>query len=143
MTAHSRQSGQGPTSTVGPGQNRNRTLPLTLTLLGTLIVIGTYVAVLLTQPANLGIDFGHTTLWVMLGYLGGGILLAAGTSHSFPQRSRTHPGRHRPQHRHRAGHRQLHTRTALPRLDRHSAHRRPCRSSAGAFTGIISNLIWV
>ena len=85
MTAHSRQSGQGPTTTVGPGQNRNRTLPLTLTLLGTLIVIGTYVAVLLTQPANLGVDLGHTTLWVMLGYLGGGILLAAGTLPLIPR----------------------------------------------------------
>ena len=47
MTTHSRQSGQGPTTTaVGPGQNRN--LGLALTLLGTLVVIGTYIAVLLT-----------------------------------------------------------------------------------------------
>src|SRR5699024_5556344 len=54
MTTHSRQSGQGPTTTaVGPGQNRNLTLALTLTLLGTLVVIGTYIAVLLTQPMNL------------------------------------------------------------------------------------------
>ncbi|SDS85600.1 energy-coupling factor transport system substrate-specific component [Brevibacterium siliguriense] len=85
MTAHSRQSGQGPTTSVGPGQNHNRTLPLTLTLLGTLIVIGTYVAVLLTQPANLDVDLGYTTLWVMLGYLGGGILLAAGTLPLIPR----------------------------------------------------------
>lgn len=85
MTAHSSPSGQGPTTTVGPGQNRNRTLPLILTLLGTLVVIGTYVAVLLTQPANLGVDLGYTTLWVMLGYLGGGILLAAGTLPLIPR----------------------------------------------------------
>lgn len=85
MTSHPPQSGQGPTTTVGPGQNRKLVLPLTLTLLGTLIVIGTYLAVLLTQPANLGIDLGHTTLWVMLGYLGGGILLAAGTLPLIPR----------------------------------------------------------
>ena len=86
MTTHSGQSGQGPTTTaVGPGQNRNLTLALTLTLLGTLVVIGTYIAVLLTQPMNLGVDLGHTTLWVMLGYLLGGLLLAAGTLPLIPR----------------------------------------------------------
>ena len=86
MTTHSRPSGQGPTTTaVGPGQNRNLTLALTLTLLGTLVVIGTYIAVLLTQPMNLGVDLGHTTLWVMLGYLLGGLLLAAGTLPLIPR----------------------------------------------------------
>src|SRR5699024_10887133 len=84
MTTHSGQSGQGPTTTaVGPAQNRN--LALALTLLGTLVVIGTYIAVLLTQPMNLGIDLGHTTLWVMLGYLFGGLLLAAGTLPLIPR----------------------------------------------------------
>lgn len=85
MTADSRQSGQGPTAPVGPGQTRTPKLPLTLTLLGTLVILGTYVAVLLTQPANLGIDLGHTTLWVILGYLIGGILLAAGTLPLIPR----------------------------------------------------------
>src|SRR5699024_1774419 len=84
MTTHSGQSGQGPTTTaVGPAKNRN--LALALTLLGTLVVIGTYIAVLLTQPMNLGIDLGHTTLWVMLGYLFGGLLLAAGTLPLIPR----------------------------------------------------------
>src|SRR5699024_6187375 len=84
MTTHSGQSGQGPTTTaVGHAQNRN--LALALTLLGTLVVIGTYIAVLLTQPMNLGIDLGHTTLWVMLGYLFGGLLLAAGTLPLIPR----------------------------------------------------------
>src|SRR5699024_2303133 len=84
MTTHSRQSGQGPTTTaVGPGQNRN--LGLALTLLGTLVVIGTYIAVLLTQPMNLGIDLGHTTLWVMRGDLRRRLLLAAGTLPLIPR----------------------------------------------------------
>ena len=85
MTTHSRRSGQGPTTTVGPGQNRNLALPLTLTLLSSLVVIGTYLAVLLTQPADLGIELGHTTLWVMLGYLAGGALLASGTLPLIPR----------------------------------------------------------
>lgn len=80
-----RQSGQGPAITAGPGQKSSSALPLTLTLLGTLVVLGTYLAVLLTQPANLGIDLGHTTLWVILGYLIGGILLAAGTLPLIPR----------------------------------------------------------
>src|SRR5699024_1646304 len=80
----SRQSGQGPTTTaVGPGQNRN--LALALTLLGTLVVIGTYIAVLLTQPMNLGIGLGHTTLYVLLGSILGDLLLAARTLHLVPR----------------------------------------------------------
>ncbi|GAA1547010.1 MULTISPECIES: histidine kinase [Brevibacterium] len=91
MNTTSRQSGQGPAHTVGPAQTQSRnshkrhTLALTLTFLGTLVVLGTYVAVLLTQPANLGTDLGHTTLWVILGYLAGGILLAAGTLPLIPR----------------------------------------------------------
>ncbi|MBU5894883.1 hypothetical protein JVW19_23190, partial [Vibrio cholerae O1] len=72
-------SGQGPAAPTGPGQTRIPALALTLTLLGTLVIVTTYLAVLLTQPANLGTDLGHTTLWVMVGYLVGGGLLAAGT----------------------------------------------------------------
>ncbi|GAA1848278.1 histidine kinase [Brevibacterium marinum] len=88
MTTTPRQSGQGPTHTVGPAQNRSNgnRIPLALTFLGTLVILGTYIAVLLTQPANLGTDLGHTTLWVMLGYLVGGILLAAGTLPLIPRR---------------------------------------------------------
>src|SRR5699024_5799664 len=86
MTTHSRQPGQGATTTAGgPGQNRTLTLARTLTLLGPRVVIGTYIAVLLTQPMNLGVDLGHTTLWVMLGYLLGGLLLAAGTLPLIPR----------------------------------------------------------
>ncbi|GAA3825229.1 hypothetical protein KACC15558_02770 [Brevibacterium ammoniilyticum] len=78
-------SGQGPAAPTGPGQTRIPALALTLTLLGTLVIITTYLAVLLTQPANLGIDLGHTTLWVMVGYLVGGGLLAAGTLPLIPR----------------------------------------------------------
>ncbi|WP_350271109.1 histidine kinase [Brevibacterium sp. CBA3109] len=91
MTMKSQQSGQGPAHTVGPAQNqsikndKSHTLPLTLTFLGTLVILGTYIAVLLTQPANLGTDLGHTTLWVILGYLVGGVLLAAGTLPLIPR----------------------------------------------------------
>lgn len=80
-----RQSGQGPATTAGPGQTRIPKLPLTLTFLGTLVIVGTYIAVLLTQPANLGTELGYTTLWVMLGYLAGGVLLAAGTLPLIPR----------------------------------------------------------
>lgn len=78
-------SGQGPAAPTGPGQTRIPALALALTLLGTLVIVTTYLAVLLTQPANLGIDLGHTTLWVMVGYLVGGGLLAAGTLPLIPR----------------------------------------------------------
>lgn len=78
-------SGQGPAAPTGPGQTRIPALALTLTLLGTLVIVTTYLVVLLTQPANLGIDLGHTTLWVMVGYLVGGGLLAAGTLPLIPR----------------------------------------------------------
>lgn len=78
-------SGQGPAAPTGPGQTRIPALALTLTLLGTLVIVTTYLAVLLTQPANLGIDLGHTTLWVMVGYLVGGGLLSAGTLPLIPR----------------------------------------------------------
>ncbi|MDN5736534.1 MAG: histidine kinase, partial [Brevibacterium aurantiacum] len=91
MTMTPKQSGQGPTHNVGPAQTqsdksfKSHTLPLTLTFLGTIVILGTYLAVILTQPANLGTDLGHTTLWVMLGYLAGGVLLAAGTLPLIPR----------------------------------------------------------
>lgn len=79
-------SGQGPATAAGPGQNRSSsTLPLLLTTAGGAVVLATYLTVLLTQPASLGVDLGHTTLWVMLGYLAGGILLAAGTLSLIPR----------------------------------------------------------
>ncbi|GAA1633507.1 hypothetical protein GCM10009700_20880 [Brevibacterium sanguinis] len=75
-------SGQGPAAPTGPGQTP---ITLTLTVLGTAVILATYLVVLLTQPANLGTDLGHTTLWVMVGYLAGGILLAAGTLPLIPR----------------------------------------------------------
>ncbi|MFE2656458.1 histidine kinase [Brevibacterium sp. NPDC059310] len=75
-------SGQGPAALTGPGQTP---ITLTLTVLGTAVILATYLVVLLTQPANLGTDLGHTTLWVMVGYLAGGILLAAGTLPLIPR----------------------------------------------------------
>lgn len=91
-------SGQGPAATAGPGETRNdsttfanasRPSPPAWTLIsiaaGALVIIATYLAVVLTQPKTLGQDLGSTTLWVMIGYLAGAALIAAGTLPRIPR----------------------------------------------------------
>ncbi|MCD7100749.1 histidine kinase [Pseudoclavibacter sp. 13-3] len=60
--------------------------PLAFVGAGGLVILITYFAVLLTQPATLGQDLGDTTLWVMLGYLAGAALIVAGTVPLIPRR---------------------------------------------------------
>lgn len=87
MTSPDSVSGQGPARTTGPGESRFRA-PLwahALVTAGAAVIIATYVAVLTTQPATLGEDLGHTTLWVMIGYLAGAVLIAAGTLPLIPR----------------------------------------------------------
>ena len=52
---------------------------------GAAVIVGTYLWVLTTQPATLGADLGHTTLGVMVGYLLGAALIAAGTLPRIPR----------------------------------------------------------
>ncbi|GAA1165639.1 ECF transporter S component [Nesterenkonia sandarakina] len=52
---------------------------------GAAVILGTYLWVLTSQPATLGADLGHTTLGVMVGYLLGAALIAAGTLPRIPR----------------------------------------------------------
>ncbi|MBO0594922.1 ECF transporter S component [Nesterenkonia sp. E16_7] len=52
---------------------------------GAAVIVGTYLWVLTSQPATLGADLGHTTLGVMVGYLLGAALIAAGTLPRIPR----------------------------------------------------------
>ncbi|MCH8564104.1 histidine kinase [Nesterenkonia sp. YGD6] len=52
---------------------------------GAAVIVGTYLWVLTTQPATLGADLGNTTLGVMVGYLLGAVLIAAGTLPRIPR----------------------------------------------------------
>ncbi len=87
MTPRDSVSGQGLITTMSPGEARP-TAPkwaYLLTAAGAVVIIATYVAVLVTQPATLGQDLGNTTLWVMVGYLAGAALIAAGTLPLIPR----------------------------------------------------------
>lgn len=62
--------------------------PLRSTLLltaGAAVIAGTYLWVLTSQPATLGADLGHTTFGVMVGYLLGAGLIAAGALPRIPR----------------------------------------------------------
>lgn len=87
MTAQDSVSGQGLATTTSPGEARTSApkWAYLLTAAGALVIIATYIAVLLTQPATLGQDLGNTTLWVMAGYLAGAALIAAGTLPLIPR----------------------------------------------------------
>lgn len=87
MTAQDSVSGQGLATTASPGEARTSApkWAYLLTAAGALVIIATYIAVLLTQPATLGQDLGNTTLWVMAGYLAGAALIAAGTLPLIPR----------------------------------------------------------
>ncbi|MGJ9373331.1 histidine kinase [Nesterenkonia sp. CF4.4] len=52
---------------------------------GAAVILGTYLWVLTSQPATLGADLGNTTLGVMVGYLLGAVLIAAGTLPRIPR----------------------------------------------------------
>ncbi|MFD5599080.1 histidine kinase [Leucobacter sp. NPDC058333] len=87
MATRDSVSGQGLATLTSPGEPRH-TAPkwaYLLTAAGAVVIIATYVAVLLTQPATLGQDLGHATLWVMVGYLAGAALIAAGTLPMIPR----------------------------------------------------------
>lgn len=87
MTFPDSGSGPGLATTTSPGEPQ-RKAPMwayLLTAAGSLVIIATYVAVLVTQPATLGQDLGNTTLWVMMGYLAGAALIAAGTLPMIPR----------------------------------------------------------
>lgn len=88
MTTPDTASGQGSAaSAADPGETKIPA-PLwahALVVAGAAVIIVTYLTVLMTQPATLGHDLGHTTLWVMLGYLAGGVLIAAGTLPLIPR----------------------------------------------------------
>lgn len=88
MTTPDTASGQGSAaSAADPGETKIPA-PLwahALVVAGAAVIIVTYLTVLMTQPATLGHDLGHTTLWVMLGYLAGGALIAAGTLPLIPR----------------------------------------------------------
>ncbi|UOR02160.1 histidine kinase [Leucobacter allii] len=87
MTAPDNGSGQGLVAPTSPGESRTAApkWAYLLTAAGSLVIIATYVAVLLAQPATLGQDLGDATLWVMLGYLAGAALIAAGTLPMIPR----------------------------------------------------------
>ncbi|WP_336659120.1 histidine kinase [Leucobacter sp. USHLN153] len=87
MNTRDSVSGQGLVTTMSPGESRPNApkWAYLLTAAGSLVIIATYVAVLVTQPATLGQDLGNTTLWVMLGYLAGAALIAAGTLPLIPR----------------------------------------------------------
>lgn len=88
MTSPASASGQGSAATAAdPGETKTPA-PLwahALVTAGAVVIMATYLTVLMTQPATLGHDLGHTTLWVMLGYLAGGVLIAAGTLPLIPR----------------------------------------------------------
>lgn len=87
MTTPDSYSGRGPAVAAGPGESRipGPAWAYLLTIAGSLVIVATYVAVILTQPATLGIEFGHATLWVMAGYLTGAVLIAVGTLPMIPR----------------------------------------------------------
>ncbi|WP_053387173.1 hypothetical protein [Leucobacter japonicus] len=87
MNARDSVSGQGLVSTTSPGEARHHApkWAYLLTAAGSLVIIATYLTVLFTQPPTLGQDLGNTTLWVMLGYLAGAVLIAAGTLPLIPR----------------------------------------------------------
>lgn len=84
-------SGQGSAATAaGPGELSSSRLPapawtLAAIAAGSLVILGTYLWVLTSQPATLGQDLGQATLGVMLGYLVGAVLIAAGTLPRIPR----------------------------------------------------------
>lgn len=89
MTTPEHASGQGAAAAAAPGETPNK-IPApwwtnAVIAAGALVIIATYIVVLMTQPATLGEDFGFTTLWVMLGYLAGGILILIGTLPRIPR----------------------------------------------------------
>ncbi len=110
MTPTDTHSGQGSVTAADPGETpKHRTTttlkneastqhragthtrpapPLWSTLAltaGAAVIAGTYLWVLTSQPATLGADLGHTTLGVMVGYLLGAALIAAGTLPRIPR----------------------------------------------------------
>lgn len=88
MTSPASTSGQGSAATAADPGETTIPAPLwahALVAAGAAVIIATYITVLMTQPATLGHDLGHTTLWVMLGYLAGGLLIAAGTLPLIPR----------------------------------------------------------
>lgn len=87
MNARDSVSGQGLVNTTSPGEARHHApkWAYLLTAAGSLVIIATYLTVLFTQPPTLGQDLGNTTLWVMLGYLAGAVLIAAGTLPLIPR----------------------------------------------------------
>ena len=87
MTARDSVSGQGLITPMSPGEARTSApkWAYLLTAAGAIVIIATYIAVLITQPATLGQDLGNTTLWVMAGYLAGAALIAAGTLPLIPR----------------------------------------------------------
>lgn len=86
MTSNDPASGQGSAAPAGPAATPPAA-PLWSTLLiaaGAVVIAGTYLWILATQPATLGADLGHTTLAVMAGYLTGALLIAAGALPRIP-----------------------------------------------------------
>lgn len=87
MTPSESTSGQGLDFTSRPGEPRTPAPKWAYlsTGAGALVIVATYLAVILTQPATLGLELGPATLWVMLGYLAGAVLIAAGTLPLIPR----------------------------------------------------------
>lgn len=88
MTSPASASGQGSAAMAADPGETKIPAPLwahALVTAGAAVILATYLTVLMTQPATLGHDLGHTTLWVMLGYLAGGLLIAAGTLPLIPR----------------------------------------------------------
>lgn len=84
-----KKTGTPKTRPTDPAGNHLRPAPplwsvLALTA-GAAVIVGTYLWVLTSQPATLGADLGHTTLGVMVGYLLGAALIAAGTLPRIPR----------------------------------------------------------
>ncbi|GAA2180516.1 hypothetical protein GCM10009847_18710 [Leucobacter tardus] len=87
MTPADSASGRGLDTASSPGESRIAAPKWAYlsTGAGALVIIATYVAVILTQPATLGLELGPATLWVMVGYLAGAVLIAAGTLPLIPR----------------------------------------------------------